>query len=219
MPLNTLISVFGLLLPIDPGEPQGEILHTETLDHFRVDTYANAKALTCKCRRFNQICLHPDDFKKIRPVSGLFACPICLTELKTAKSDSDRIAAWFAQNRHEITQDAHLYLPSTFSRLVDSHDKILMRPRRFVFAKFYGVELSSKDKILTTCGDPECINPYHMMRAKSPAAKVTPEIRLDVLTWTQKNLPNQMIKDLIEIKHNKSLSLRTISTIKNSVLV
>jgi hypothetical protein len=43
---QTFIRVFGLLFPSDPGEPQGEILQTDFLDHFRVDTYANAAALS-----------------------------------------------------------------------------------------------------------------------------------------------------------------------------
>ena len=65
MPNQTFLRIFGLLFPSDPGEPQGEILQTDFLDHLRVDTYANAAALSCKCGRFNVICLHPEDFKKI----------------------------------------------------------------------------------------------------------------------------------------------------------
>ena len=93
-----------------------------------------------------------------------------------------------------------------------------MRPRRFVYSKFYEVELSKQDKIMVTCGDPNCVNPHHLMRTKSPAAKVTPEIRQDVLSWTQKRLSSRMIQDLLEEKHKKSLSIRTISKIRSSAL-
>lgn len=215
---QTFLRIFGLLFPSDPGEPQGEILQTDFLDHFRVDTYENAQALSCKCGRFNVICLHPEDFKKIRPVSGLYACPVCLDEIKTARTDSDRVAIWFRQNKATLRPEPHVHIPEAFSRLMSSSDKILMRPRRFVYSKFYDVELARKDKILTTCGDPNCVNPYHLMRAKSPAAKVTPEIKEDVLAWTQKRLSNQMIRDLLEEKHKKSLSIRTISKIRSSAL-
>lgn len=213
-----LVSVLGLLVqtPVDP--PKGMVSKSYTLDSFRVEEYGSVASLTCKCGRHEAIHVAASDLERAHPVLGVYACPICLEELRAARSPSDKVGVWFKQNRLALTPDQHIYLPCSFARLVDSTDKTIMRPRRFVYAKFYNVTLSDADKILTTCGETECVNPYHMMLAASPATKVTPEMREDVKTWVARKIRNKTIQELLKTKYNKNLSLRTITNIKKSVL-
>ena len=213
-----LIAVFGLLEPRPPEPPNPVVQRSYTLDSFFVDIRGNTAELTCKCKRCEPYLLCVEDLDRIHPASGLFACPVCLEELKNAKSPSDKVAVWFAQNRPSITKDTHLYLPGDFCRLVDTSKNTIMRPRRFVYAKFYGKDLRQSDKILCTCGDPLCVNPYHMMLAASPATKVTPEIKQDVYKWTMNNVHPKTMQQLLEIKYKCSLSLRTITNLRKSLL-
>ncbi len=214
-----LISVFGLLVQTPALPPTKSISRVYTLDSFEVDEYQDTSVLTCKCARHEPILIATQDLERAHRVAGLYACPICLEELRGARSPSDKVAVWFKQNRHTLTPDQHVYLPCSFARLVDATDKTIMRPRRFVFSKYHDVMLSERDKILTTCGDTECVNPYHMMLAASPATKVTPEMREDVKTWISKRIKNKTIQQMLKTKYNRDLSLRTITNIKKSVLV
>jgi hypothetical protein len=213
-----LVSILGLLVQTAVEPAKGPVSRVYTLDSFRVEERGDASTLTCKCGRHEEILIATQDLERAHPVAGLYACPICLEELRAARSASDKVAVWFKQNRLALTPDQHVYLPCSFARLVDATDKTIMRPRRFVYTKFHNVVLSEKDKIMTTCGDAECVNPHHMMVAASPATKVTPEMREDVKTWISKNLKTRVIKQLLHAKYNKDLSIRTITNIKKSVL-
>ncbi len=216
---QTLIAVFGLLnqTPITP--PTGPVSNQYSLDSLQVEERGDAATLVCKCGRSEPFHVAVADLQRAHRVQGLYACPLCLDELRQARSPSDKVAVWFRQNRSCLTPDQHIYLPCSFARLIDATEKTVMRPRRFVFAKFNNLTLSDKDKILTTCGDAECVNPHHMMLAASPATKVTPAIREDVKTWIAKHVPRQRIQELVETKYNRKLSLRTITNIKNSAPV
>ena len=218
MPNPVLVSVLGLLVQTPVDTPNGLVSKLYTLDSFRVEEYGDVSSLTCKCGRHKAIYVATSDLQRAHPVLGLYACPICLEELRAARSPSDKVAVWFRQNRLALNPNQHIYLPCSFARLVDSTDKTIMRPRRFVYAKFYNVTLSDADKILTTCGETECVNPYHMMLAASPATIVTPEMREDVKTWVARKIRNKTIQELLRTKYNKDLSLRTITNIKKSVL-
>lgn len=214
-----LISVFGLLSQTSVTKPNGPISNRYSLDSFFVEERGDAATLVCKCGRSQPFHLAVVDLERAHRVQGLYACPLCLEELKQARSPSDKVAVWFRQNRPCLTPDQHIYLPCSFARLIDATEKTVMRPRRFVFAKFNNLTLSDKDKILTTCGDAECVNPHHMMLAASPATKVTPAIREDVKTWIARHISRRRIQELVETKYNRKLSLRTITNIKNSVPV
>jgi len=213
-----LIAIFGLLHSKLVSIPEDTPVETTTLDHFEIQTFTDTCTFRCKCGRTDQFALLKSDLEKIRPVAGTFACPICVEELKAARSASAKVHAWFNQNRTQLNPEAHVYLPTVVARLVDLSDSTIMRPRRFVYSKFYNVELRQKDKILNTCGDPDCLNPYHMMRAASPAAKVTPAMREDVLLWMQQRLHPRTIKELLHKKYQVTVSLRTITNIRKSVL-
>lgn len=213
-----LVSILGLLVqtPVEPSDTP--VSRVYTLDSFRVEEHGATSKLICKCGRYHALLVATTDLEKAHPVAGLYACPLCLEELRQARSPSDKIAVWFRQNKYAITPDQHVHLPCTFARLVDATDKTIMRPRRFVYAKFNNVTLSEKDKILTTCGDPDCVNPHHMLRAASPATKVTPAMLADVKTWISKRATNQMIQNLLAEKYNRKFSMRTITNIKKSAL-
>jgi hypothetical protein len=213
-----LIAVFGLLEPHPAKPPDSVVQECYTLDSFKVEVFTETVRFTCKCQRSAPYLIALSDLRKIHPSSGLYACQTCLQELKNAKTPSDKIGVWFTQNKPSITKEAHLHLPKDFCRLVDTDKNTVMRPRRFVYSKFFNVELKRSDKILSTCSDPLCVNPYHMMLAASPAAKVTPEMKKDVYKWTMNNVNPKIMKQMLEIKYNCSLSLRTITNLKKSLL-
>lgn len=214
-----LTAVFGLLEPTPVKPPDPAVHRTYTLDSFAVAVHAETAVLTCRCTRSEPYWLALEDLDRIHPASGLYACAICLNELRNARTPSDQIAVWFWQNRPAITKDQHLYLPQSFQRLVDTEENVIMRPRRFVYTKFFGVALTKKDKILQTCGDPQCVNPLHMMISASAAAKLTPDMKKDVQLWLLKQTHPRVIQQLLEIKYSRSLSLRTITNLRKSLLV
>ena len=214
-----LVTVFGLLEPT-PVKALGPVVQkTYTLDSFVVSDYGESASLTCKCCRSEPYLLASADLERIHPALGLFACTLCLNELRNARTPSDKIAVWFLQNRPSIAKDQHLYLPNSFQRLVDTEEGVIMRPRRFVYAKFFNVVLQQRDKVLNTCGDPQCVNPYHMMLAASTAAKMTPDMKKDVQSWFINKVTPRTIQQLLEIKYNRSFSLRTITNLKKSLPV
>jgi hypothetical protein len=205
-----LVAVFGLLEPRPVPEVQPLCGKIYNLDSFTVRVYGEAAQLTCKCGRYDSFYLHVLDLERSHPSIGLYACPICLNELRNARSHSDRVAVWLTQNRSTITKDQHLYLPKC---------KVIMRPMRFVYTSFFKIQLSTKDKVLRTCSDSNCVNPYHLMVTASTATKLTPDMKQDVLLWLTKEIKPQTIQQLLEAKYNRSLSARTITNLRKSLPV
>jgi hypothetical protein len=215
-----LVSVFGLVVqtPLTAQKPDGDPENTYKLDAYTVEDFGSYARLTCSCGRSDPEWVATEDLARSHRVSGRFACPTCIQEDRDARSPSDQVSAWLAQNRIRVNAQDHLFLPKQFQRLVD-RDGTIMRPRRFVFSKFYDIELATRDKVLPTCGCEDCVNPYHMMRTLSPATKVTPQMKEDVRLWLTKKFSNKTIQLLLEAKYNCQLSLRTITNLKKSVLV
>jgi hypothetical protein len=209
-----LALVFGLLDSKPVKSSNQQLKKVYTLDYFRVTEYETYAEFVCKCGRSKPYTLEIKDLSKIRSSFGFFGCYHCLLEVKEAHSYSDKISTWIIQNKADINKTAHLYIPEGFSRLIDK-DKI-MRPRRFVYSKFFDVTLSKEQKILCTCNDTNCVNPYHMMVAASAATKITPDIKKDVFTWFSKNISPRVIQQMLEMKYNLSVSLKTITNLKNS---
>jgi hypothetical protein len=213
-----LAAVFGLLESDPIPKPTGATKTQYILDSLTVEEKTDGCVYTCKCQRSLPLYLSLKDSKRIRPPLGIFACSICLNELRNARGSSDQVAVWFAQNRLALTDNQHFYLPKPLQRLVDRTEGVIMRPRRFVYAKFYGVSLNKSDKILTTCGDVNCVNPYHLMIATSPATKITPQMKEDVRLWLAKSTNSKVIRELLQTKYNLSISLKTITNLKKSLL-
>ncbi len=214
---SVLLLTFGLLdaktVPLPEGTPDS----VEQLDYLRIARHGSTVVASCQCRRTPPIALHASDFSRRCRLATAFACPICTSELKqgSAASASDRFQYWLMQHKYVIDQKEHLYASVLPKRLVDMVDGTLMRPRRFIYAKFYGVDLSSKDKVLMKCGDANCLNPHHMHLAASPAKKVSSEMHFDILKWAQHRMTNKAIQELLEIHHGKNISVRTISALRN----
>ena len=214
-----LVAVFGLLEPRPVPEIQPLCGKLYNLDSFTVRICGEAAQLTCKCGRYDSFYLHVSDLERSHSSIGLYACPLCLNELRNARSHSDKVAVWLTQNRPTITKDQHLYLPKCFSRLVDTKSKVIMRPMRFVYTSFFNTQLSTKDKVLRTCSDSDCVNPYHLMVTASTATKLTPDMKQDVLLWLAKKIKPQTIQQLLEAKYSRSLSARTITNLRKSLPV
>jgi hypothetical protein len=215
--VTPLIALFGLLEPKILTEFNDEELEVTHLGSFYVRSGHHAVELTCNCGRSKPYVLDKHDFTKIHPASGSFACEICVDENKNATSTSDKISVWFNQNKKNISKESHLHFPGLNQRLLDKEDKKIMRPRRFVYTKFFDVTLGKHQKILCACGDESCINPYHMMVAASAAAKVTPDMKKDVQLWFSKNVSPRVVQEMLKIKYNHSVSLKTITNLKKSL--
>ena len=214
-----LVSVFGLVVqsPVTTRDLPETPDQTYNLDAFKAERFGAVTRLTCSCGRSEPELVDTMDLLRAHRVCGRYACQRCLQEDREAKSPSDQVSAWLAQNRPGLNPHEHLFLPKQFQRLVDK-DGTIMRPRRFVFSKFYDIELATRDKVLPTCGCENCVNPYHMMRTLSPATKITPQMKEDVKLWLNKKISHKMIQLLLETKYSCSISLRTITNLKKSVL-
>jgi len=217
---SVLLLMFGLLdaeqvsIPDDPPDS------TEQLDYLSIEHHGETVVAACQCRRTPPVALLAKDFERRCQLASSFACPVCTAELKNAASSSasDRFQAWMLQHKYVIDPGEHLYASVLPKRLVDSTDGTLMRPRRFIYARFFGVDLETKDKVLMKCGDANCLNPYHMHLATSPAKKVSFDMHLDVLRWAKRKMTNRAIQELIEMRHGQSISVRTISALRNKPL-
>jgi hypothetical protein len=56
-----------------------------------------------------------------------------------------------------------------------------------------------------------------MMLGKSPARKVSPQMKLDIQQWSNNNASTQTILGLLKIKYGKSFSARTVQLIKKEL--
>lgn len=212
--------MFGLLdaepLPIPTGTPD----RVEKLDYLHIERHGGVVVASCQCRRTPPVALKEADYNRRCRLASAFACPVCTSELKNAQggSSSDKFQAWVLQHKYAIDPVEHLYASVLPKRLVDSADGTLMRPRRFIYARFHGVDLETKDKVLMKCGDANCLNPHHMHLAASPAKKVSSEMHLDVLKWAKNKMTNKTIQELLQIRHGQNISVRTISALRNKPL-
>jgi len=143
------------------------------------------------------------------------ACEVCLDEIDACKYPRDQVAAWVRQNRVRIKENECLLLPIAFKRLFSG--KTAQRPRRFLYETFHEIQLGPKDKVLNTCGNPDCVNPHHAYCAKSCRTKLTPEIKRDLTQWLLQKVAYKEIQSWIQAKHHVSLSLRTLTTFKKSI--
>lgn len=213
----SLIAVFGLIaVRVSPDPPDGPVLKQYDLDSFRVEEYARTATLACKCGRTKPYVLSLEDLGRIHPVQGLYACPSCLSELKSARTVAQKVSVWLRQNQSAVNARDHLRLPNNLTRLMDPESRLATRPRRFIYSSYFDLDLSSKENVVSTCSDPHCVNPLHAQIASSPATKITSRMIEDVAGWLQKNVSNRSLQELIEIKYGVSLSTRSIDKLKRS---
>ena len=216
-PQNALFTVFGLLDPTEPPKPRGASQRAFRLDSFYVDEYRGVFSCACACGRSEPLLVASDDFRKINRLNHLYACPVCIQEFKSAKTMKDKLEVWLRQNKREIEADQHLHLPKHTEILFDASSGTTIRTRRAVFQAFFEDELASKQFVMTKCNDEFCINPYHLMICKSPAGKITPEMKHDVVVWSSTlGWSNLKIQHQIQLKYGRSVSKRSISNIKRS---
>ena len=214
---SVLLLMFGLLDAETVPMPDGPPNSLEQLDYLQIAHYDATVVASCQCRRSAPVALLRSDFDRRCRLATAFACPVCTSELKqgSSASASDRFQYWLMQHKFVIDRTEHLYASVLPKRLVDMVDGTLMRPRRFIYAKFHGVDLTTKDKVLMKCGDANCLNPHHMHLAASPAKKISSEMHIDILKWAQRKMTNKAIQELLEIHHGRNISVRTISKLRN----
>ena len=212
--VNPLTLCLGILDPVPvkiPDLPPNEIYNW---GNFKVRAWETAATLTCLCGRAEKITVSIEDLKKASPVHGLSACSVCIKEYKQCKSRTQHVEAWIRRNRFGLDKNQHLYLPESLTRFVS--DGQIMRPRRCVYQVHYGVDFAADDHLLFTCGDPACLNPYHMMIGKSPAKKITPQMQDDIDEWLNLGIRTKTIVELLHKRYQKKISLRTIQLIQKS---
>lgn len=210
-----LTQYLGILEPVLSEPPDGLPDEVRELGNFELAVYGLTGVLHCQCGRQEPIALRLRDVAHAAPIRGLMACPACVRESRMNAGRSKLIQAWFKRRKLAIKPDQHLYLPESLQRLVDEEE--IMRPRRYVYKVFFDYPLSPKDKVLCSCGDKSCLNPYHMMIGKSPARKMTPEMREAVQKWLTMGKTTKTIVELLKIRFQKSFSIRTIQLIKKEL--
>ena len=207
-----LTEYLGILEPEPQELPTGEPQETYELGNFKVGVFDTTAVLNCFCGRFDPVPVRTKDLSHAAPIRGLYACPHCIEESRGSAGRSRLIQSWIRRRKLAIKPEQHLYIPESLQRLVDGQE--VMRPRRYVYKVFFDMDLTIYDKVMCTCGDEFCVNPYHMMLSKSPARKMTPEMQEDVERWLNANISTTAILQLLKTKYQKSFSLRTIQLLK-----
>ena len=210
-----LTHYLGILDPTPIRLPEGVPSDRRELGNFEVSVYEASAVLNCACGRHEPIPVALLDLERASPIQGLLACPVCVRDSKGARSRTQMVEAWVRRRRNAIRQTEHLYLPESLQRFVSEGQ--LMRPRRYVYQVFFNIKLKSEDHVLSTCGDQFCLNPYHMMLGRSPARKVSPQMKSDITQWINNNASTQTILELLKTKYGKSLSARTVQLIKKEL--
>lgn len=210
-----LTAYLGILEPTTVEPPEGSPEGRRELGNFELAVFGQRGVLDCACGRHEPIPVALEDLEKASPVQGLLACPLCVHESRSARSRTQMVEAWIRRRRKAINKIQHLYLPESLERFAEKGQ--LLRPRRYVYQVFFNVKLKSDDHVLSTCDDQFCLNPYHMMLGKSPARKVSPQMKLDIQQWSNNNASTQTILGLLKIKYGKSFSARTVQLIKKEL--
>lgn len=216
--MNYLSSVFGLLdaeISTDVPKLTLDFTNAPRLHFFKYVKIDNHVALKCSCKRQHEpYFIEQSLFDRIFPTQGIFACETCLNDKRNAKTIKDQIQLALVQNADSIEQGNHLILDFPSDKIYDPVKQQMVRVRRIIYELYYNITLESNQNVLTVCGNKQCLCPSHLLAARSPAVKVTPEMRADIHAWASRNLPNKTIRELIQHKYQKSVSLRTIINIK-----
>lgn len=202
---------FGIIDPTPVATFEGPVERRYKLDALTIEESATRVRLTCSCGRSDPFLLTREDWARAGNYHTLKACPICIQENKAAKSDTQKIKAWLNRVRPLINSESHIYTDRHKERLVI--DGNYFRPRRLIYQTFYGVTLKQADKVLCSCGDSECLNPHHMMLAKSPARKITPQMYNFIQSCLQQNLRTRTISELLQQRFDQQVSQRSIQLI------
>lgn len=210
-----LTNYLGILEPTPVDAPKGSPEGRRELGNFELAVFGQSGVLDCACGRHEPIPVDLRDLERASPVQGLMACPYCVHESRAARSRTQMVEAWIRRRHKAINKTQHLYLPESLQRFADKGQ--LMRPRRYVYQVFFNIKLKSEDHVLSTCEDQFCLNPYHMMLGKSPARKVSPQMKSDIQQWSNNNASTQTILGLLKIKYGKSFSARTVQLIKKEL--
>ena len=221
--MDYLPAIFELLdtkPDISPPSLDFDFQNGLELGSFKYVTTENHVVLKCQCGRHHQPYLVKKSlFDRIHPTQGRYACSVCLTEQRNAKTIKDHLRMILIQNKHKIDENAHLILDFNSDKVYDPVKNQMVRIKRLVYELYHDTQLKTNDKVLVTCGNKNCVSPKHLLVTASPAVKVTPEIKTDIHAWASNKMSNNMIRTLIAQKYQRSISLRTIINVKKSCIV
>ena len=210
-PLRAL-KLMRLLDPSPVEVPRGAPQASETRGHWLVSHYDSTTVWQCRCRRSRPLLVAKADLSRVKLPRGLQACEICQHDDETARRKSRRLTAWIERHRYCLDPDQHLYLPEDlgFCRLSGAKNK---RTRRFVYEIFWRTELAKDQFVLPKCGDKNCLNPYHLRVATSPAQKLTDEKKRLILLLAEKQVSSRTIQQVLQEQHSLKLSIRTVQQV------
>ena len=183
-----------------------------------MDLQEEVSVWSCRCSRSQPLLLALEDVPRVRLPVGLHACEICLEELRTARGKSGALSAWLRRHRTCVDPKEHLYLPADHGFCRNSDEDKNMRTRRFVYERFWDQQVAAGDCVLVRCSDKACINPYHLWISKSPAQKISPQIKTLILGAAEKGLSSKTTQRLVRERCSLELSLRSIQQVRSEIL-
>ncbi len=198
------------------GAPEGKPIGETQTGNFRIRRYGSIAEVRCFCGRTKPIRLSTQDLTKLVLLGQYKACQVCDEEAQKATTQTERLLAGLNRIRLKLDVGEHLYLDKELVRCRISGGKD-HRPRRMIFSQYFGTKLNSNDKIIQSCDDANCYNPYHMRVVKSTAKKLTPEAESLIRYLVREGKPTKVIVDVVELKTKVKVTPRYVQVLRKSV--
>ncbi len=196
--------------------PEGRPTEETQAGNFRIRRYENIAEVRCFCGRTKPIRLGTQDLTKLVLLGQHKACQVCDEEAQKASTQTERLLAGLNRIRLKLDIGEHMYLDKELVRCRISGGKD-QRPRRMVFSQYFGLELNCSDKIIQSCDDANCYNPYHMRIVKSTAKKLTPEAESLIRYLVCEGKPAKIIVDAVELHTKVKVTTRYVQILRKSM--
>ena len=216
------MALLGLLEPPVPDTPL-EAPHSVTrVGNWDVSYFSDAVKWQCRCDRSPPILLRTQDSEKVLlPYDGIHACEVCRAQIKSARTKTQRFAAWIEQHRATLDPCACLEFPFESEAPNTPSRQRYSRIRRFIFEQFWKKPVDPEYCVHLKCKNELCINPYHLCLTKLPNptfAKLSPKGHRLIQILHQKGLSTTAIRVLLREKLSIELSERSIARIRKGLI-
>lgn len=190
--------------------------HTEHQGHWLIQHYDHVAVWSCLCGRSDPLVVPQKDMKKVRLPNDLIrACEVCRQEFEFARGKTAHLMAWIERHRFVLDKKEHLYLPADLGYCRDRDNERSTRTKRFVYEIFWKKKLKATNFVRSTCSGSNCINPYHLCIAESPAAKITKSVRFYIQKLAVQGISAKTTQRLLHDQLSLELSLRVIQLIRS----
>ena len=215
------MALLGLLEPPIPDEPSGAPHTVNRVGNWDVSHFSDAVKWQCRCDRSPPILLRPQDSERVLlPYDGVHACEVCRDQIKSARTKSQRFAAWIEQHRAVLDPSACLEFPFKTEAPSTPTRQRYSRTRKFIFEQFWKKTVGPDHYVHLRCKNELCINPYHLCLTKLPNptfAKLSPKGRRLIQILDQRGLSTTAIRVLLREKLSIELSERSIARIRRDL--